>query len=87
MAIYQSDAQGWRKSKTVGSTTTNYITDGDNRVVQEYDSTSGAVQPRYAYGAGKSIVLNRLDVASGTRANQRGQKKLIRYLPPITTAP
>ena len=67
VATYQSDAQGRRKSKAVGATVTNYITDGANRVVLEYDGTSGAVQRWYAYGAGTSNVLNRMDVAALTR--------------------
>jgi YD repeat-containing protein len=43
VASYAYDAQGRRKSKTVGGTTTVYVTDADNREVLEYDGGSGAI--------------------------------------------
>jgi YD repeat-containing protein len=48
VATYAYDAQGRRKSKTVGSTKTIYVTDADNREVLEYDGTSGQVSRWYA---------------------------------------
>jgi YD repeat-containing protein len=42
VAAYAYDAQGPRKSKTIGGTTTIFVTDADNREVLEYDCTSGA---------------------------------------------
>lgn len=64
---YAYDAQGRRKRKTVNGVTTLYVTDADNREVLEYDGTSGQVLRWYAYGAGSSDVLDRLDVVAGTR--------------------
>ena len=61
------DAQGRRKSKTVGSTTTDYVTDADNREVLEYDGTSGALERWYAFGQGPDAVLGQMNVAAGTR--------------------
>jgi RHS repeat-associated protein len=68
VANYAYDAQGRRKSKTVGSTTTIFVTDADNREVLEYNGTSGAIQNWYAYGLGPNAVLNQNGVAAGTRA-------------------
>jgi RHS repeat-associated protein len=66
VATYAYDAQGRRKSKTVGSVTTLFVTDADDREVLEYDG-SGAVQNWYAYGQGSNDVLNQMNVAAGTR--------------------
>ena len=67
VATYAYDAQGRRKSKTVGSTTTNYVTDADDREVLEYNGTSGAQQNWYAYGLGSNDVLNQMNLAGSTR--------------------
>ncbi len=67
VATYAYDAQGRRKSKTVGSTTTLYVTDTDNREVLEYDGSTGATQRWYSFGQGPDAVLNQLNVAAGTR--------------------
>ena len=66
IATYAYDAQGRRKSKTVGSATTIYVADADGRAVIEYNgaSGSGAIQAWYAYGG---AALNRMNVAAGTR--------------------
>src|SRR6202030_3389119 len=58
IATYAYDAQGHRKSKTVGSTTTIYVTDPANRAVLDYDGTTGAVQRWYASGSGVNGALN-----------------------------
>jgi RHS repeat-associated protein len=67
IAAYASDAQGRRKSKTVGATTTVYVTDADNREVLEYSGT-GALQTWYAFGLGPDGALNQMNIAAGTRA-------------------
>ena len=67
VASYGYDAQGRRKSKTVGSTTTIYVTDADNREVVEYDGTSGAVGNWYAYGLGPNAALNQMNGAGNDR--------------------
>ena len=67
-ASYAYDAQGRRKSKTIGSTTTVFVTDADDREVLEYEGTSGAVQRWYAFGLGPDAVLNQMNVAAATRA-------------------
>jgi YD repeat-containing protein len=67
VATYAYDAQGRRKSKTVGGTTTIYVTDADNREVLEYSGSTGAVQVWYAYGLGLDEPLNRMDVTGSTR--------------------
>ena len=67
VASYAYDAQGRRKSKTVGSTTTIYVTDADNREVLDYAGSSGAVGAWYAYAAGANAVLNRMNVAGSSR--------------------
>jgi len=65
------DAQGRRKSKTVGSATTLFVTDADNRAVLEYDGTSGATQRWYSFAPaaamGPDAVLNQMNLAAGTR--------------------
>jgi RHS repeat-associated protein len=66
-ASYAYDAQSRRKSKTVGSTTTLYVTDADNREVLEYDGTSGAIGAWYAFGPGADGVLNRMNVTAASR--------------------
>jgi RHS repeat-associated protein len=67
VASYAYDAQGRRKSKTVASSTTTYVTDADNREVLEYDGSSGVVNGWYAYAAGPNDVLNRMNVAGSSR--------------------
>jgi YD repeat-containing protein len=67
-AAYAYDAQGRRKTKTVNSTTTVFVTDAANREVLEYDGTSGAIQRWYAYGLGSNEVLNQMNVVAATRA-------------------
>ena len=68
IASYAYDGRGRRKSKTVGGTTTLFVTDADNREVLEYAGSGGAVGNWYAYGLGSNEVLNRMNVAAGTRA-------------------
>ena len=65
VASYAYDGQGRRKSRTVGGTTTLYVTDADNREVLEYDGAAGAIQRWYAYGIGPDAVLNQMN-APGT---------------------
>jgi YD repeat-containing protein len=67
-AAYTYDAQGRRKTKTVNSATTVFVTDAANREVLEYDGASGAIQRWYAYGLGSNDVLNQMNVAAATRA-------------------
>ena len=67
VASYAYDAQGRRKSKTVGSATTIYVTDADDREVLEYNGTSGAIGTWYAYGTGPNAVLNRMTGAGTDR--------------------
>jgi RHS repeat-associated protein len=67
VATYAYDSLDRRKSKTVGSATTNYVNDADNREVLEYNGSSGAQQNWYAYGLGANAVLNQMNVASNTR--------------------
>jgi len=67
VASYAYDAQGRRKLKTVGTATTVFVTDADNREVLEYDGTSGQIQRWYAYGIGANDVLNQMNVAAATR--------------------
>ena len=52
---------------TATAGTTNYVTDPEQRMVLEYNGTSGAITNWYAYGLGSNEVLNRMDVAGGTR--------------------
>jgi RHS repeat-associated protein len=68
VATYAYDAQGHRKAKTIGSTTTIYVTDPANRAVLDYDGSSGAMQNWYAFGAGPNAALNQMNVAANTRA-------------------
>jgi len=68
IATYAYDALGHRKAKTVGSTTTIYITDADARAVVDYDGASGAVLRWYAFGAGPNKVLSQVNVATNARA-------------------
>ena len=67
VASYAYDAQGRRKSKIVGATTTLYVTDPDNREVLEYSGT-GALQTWYAFGLAPDEALNQMNIAAGTRA-------------------
>ena len=67
VASYAYDAQGRRKTRTVGATTTVYVTDADDREVVEYAGSGGAVQRWHAFGLGADEVLNRMEVAGGTR--------------------
>jgi RHS repeat-associated protein len=67
-ASYSYDAQGRRKTKTVNSATTVFITDAANREVLEYDGTSGAILRWYAYGLDSNDVLNQMNVTAATRA-------------------
>jgi RHS repeat-associated protein len=66
-ASYSYDAQGRRKTKTVNSTTTVFVTDAGNREVLEYDGSSGAILRWYTYGLGSNEVLNQTNVVAGTR--------------------
>jgi hypothetical protein len=66
-AVCAYDAQGRRKSKTVGSATTIYMTDADNREVLEYSGSTGAASAWYAYGVGPNDVLNRMNVTGASR--------------------
>jgi RHS repeat-associated protein len=68
VATYAFDAQGRRKLKTVGGTTTVYVTDASNREVLEYDGSSGQIQRWYAYGLGSNDVLNQMNIVAATRA-------------------
>ena len=58
VATYVYDALGRRKSKTVGSATTIYVTDPANRALLDYDGTSGAVQNWYAFGVSPNRTTN-----------------------------
>ena len=71
VATYAYDAQGRRKSRTVGATTTIFVTDTDDREVLEYDGTSGTVGAWYSFAPsaamGPDAVLNRMDVVANSR--------------------
>lgn len=70
VASYAFDAQGRRKSKTIGATTTIYVADVDGHEVLEYDGTTGGPHTPniwYAYGLGSNDVLSQMNVAAGTR--------------------
>jgi RHS repeat-associated protein len=71
VASYAYDAQGRRKSKTVGSTTTIYVTDTDNREVLEYNGSTGALGTWYSFAPaaafGPDAVLNQMTLSAGTR--------------------
>ncbi len=68
LASYAFDAQGRRKSKTVGATTTVYVTDADDREVLEYDGTSGTPPRWYSFGLAPNAALNQMNLGAGTRA-------------------
>jgi RHS repeat-associated protein len=68
VATYAYDAQGNRKSKTLGSTTTITLIGTDKRAILDYDGTSGQVQRWYAFGAGPNDVLNQMNIQAGTRS-------------------
>ena len=68
IAGYAYDAQGRRKSKTIGSATTIFATDSDNREVIEYGGASGAITNWYAYAPGPNAVLNQMNGAGTTRS-------------------
>jgi RHS repeat-associated protein len=68
IATYTFDARGRRKSKTVGGTTTVFVTDPDNREILEYDAGTGAIQRWYPYGLGPNAVLGQINVAAGIRS-------------------
>jgi RHS repeat-associated protein len=61
VATYAYDAQGRRRSKTVGSAITVYVTDEDNKGMLDYDGTSGAMLHWYPAGAVEDLI-------GGTRA-------------------
>ncbi|KRQ00644.1 RHS repeat-associated core domain-containing protein [Bradyrhizobium manausense] len=67
VAIYAYDAQGRRRSKTVGGTTTITVTDPAGRALMDYDGASGAILRWYGFGLGPNDVLTQANVASGTR--------------------
>lgn len=68
VASYAYDAQGRRKSRTVGSATTIYVTDADNRELLEYDGATGQPLRWHSFGLGIDEPLNRMELASATRA-------------------
>jgi RHS repeat-associated protein len=68
IAAYAFDAQGRRKTRTVGAAVTAYVTDAGNREVVEYNGSSGALQAWYAFGPGPDDVLSRMDLTGGTRS-------------------
>jgi RHS repeat-associated protein len=68
VASYAYDAQGRRKSRTVGAATTIYVTDADNREVLEYDGSTGAVLRWHSFSLGVDAPLNRMEIAGATRA-------------------
>ena len=67
VAAYAYDPLGHRKAKTIGTTTTIYVSDAANRAVLDYDGTIGAVQRWYAFGASPNEVLSQMNVALSTR--------------------
>jgi RHS repeat-associated protein len=67
IATYAYDAQGRRKSKTVGATTTNYLLDPSNRALFDYDGSSGQIARWYSFGSGLNEVLNQVNVSANTR--------------------
>jgi RHS repeat-associated protein len=68
VATYAFDAQGRRKLKTVGATTTVYVADADNREVMEYNGASGQFLRWNTYGLGSNDVLNQMNIAAASRA-------------------
>ncbi|MDA9529572.1 hypothetical protein ACM42_14310 [Bradyrhizobium sp. CCBAU 25338] len=67
VATYAYDAQGRRKSKTVGGATIITVTDPFSRALIDYDGASGAILRWYAFGLGPNNVLTQANVAAGTR--------------------
>ena len=67
IATYAYDAQGRRKSKTVGGATTVTVTDPFSRALMDYDGASGAILRWYAFGLGPNDALAQANVAAGTR--------------------
>jgi len=65
---YTWDAQGRRKTRTVGGATTIYVTDSDNREVLEYDGATGQILRWHAYGSGIDEVLATMETGPGVRA-------------------
>lgn len=65
---YTWDAQGRRKTRTVGGGGTVYVTDADNREVLEYDGSTGQILRWHAYGTGVDEVLATMETGAGTRA-------------------
>ncbi len=51
-ASYTYDARGRRKSRTVGGTTTIYVTDPEDRETLQYNGFTGAVLAWIAFGPG-----------------------------------
>jgi hypothetical protein len=72
LASYVYDAQGRRKFETVGTATTIYVTDADNRDVLEYNGSSGAIGNWYSFAPanafGPDAVLNQMNIVAATRA-------------------
>ncbi|WP_354084496.1 RHS repeat-associated core domain-containing protein [Bradyrhizobium sp. S3.3.6] len=66
-ATYAYDSQGRRKSKTASLSTTISVADADNRIVLDYDGSTGAVLRWYAYGSGTNDVLNQTDIVGNAR--------------------
>ena len=66
-ASYTYDSRGRRKSRTVNGTTTIYVTDLADRVVLEYDGSTGAPLAWTAQGPGLDAPLARIDLSGGTR--------------------
>jgi YD repeat-containing protein len=60
VASYAYDGQGRRKSKTVGGTTTVYVTDADNREVLEYSGTGNYGITVTNYGDRQITVTDKL---------------------------
>jgi RHS repeat-associated protein len=65
VATYGYDAQGRRKSKTVGSAITITLTDSANHALLDYDGSSGAILRWYAVGP--NDLATQSNVAAGTR--------------------
>ncbi|MGE0254355.1 MAG: RHS repeat-associated core domain-containing protein [Alphaproteobacteria bacterium] len=67
VAEYAYDARGRRKSMTVGSDIVIYVTDAEDRVVLEYDGTTGDLQRWTVHGPGLDDTLAVTDLDAGTR--------------------
>ena len=67
IASYAYDAQGNRKSKTLGSATTITLIGTDKRALLDYDGTSGQILRWYAFGSGPNDVLNQMNLSASTR--------------------